>query len=185
MLDCAAELAPSHVGQALREADPIGEVARHRLPSNRWRRYDQLDRIPDGLIVIGDAICSFNPVYGQGITIASLEALVLRDCLNEGQRNLAQRYFAATAKQIRVAWEMATTSDLALPEVEGTRTLSTRLTNLYTEGVLTAAEVDVVVAEQFWKVLNFVDPPGRLMQPALLARVAAANLRRLQSRFAA
>jgi hypothetical protein len=62
--------------------------------------------------------------------------------------------------------------------------LPTRLKNLYTERVL-AAEVDVAVAEQFWKVLNFVDPPSRPMQPAFLARVAAANLRRLQSRFAA
>jgi 2-polyprenyl-6-methoxyphenol hydroxylase-like FAD-dependent oxidoreductase len=76
---------------------------------------------PKGLLVVGDAICSFNPIYGQGMTVAALEALVLRECLRRGQRDLPQRFFRASAKQINAAWRTAVGSDLALPEVVGAR----------------------------------------------------------------
>jgi len=91
---------------------------------NRWRRYDKLRRLPDGLLVVGDANCSFNPIYGQGMTVAAMDALVLRDCLRGGAPDLSRRYFAAAAKGIGVAWQMAVGSDLALPEVESARPIS-------------------------------------------------------------
>jgi hypothetical protein len=117
------------------------------------------------------------------MTVASLEALALHKCLRGEHRDLAQRYFDTTAKQIQAAWDMATGSDLALPAVQGTRTFPIRLTTLLIDGILTAAEVDILVAEQFWKVINLIDPPTSLMHPALLLRVAASRLRRLQSRL--
>jgi 2-polyprenyl-6-methoxyphenol hydroxylase-like FAD-dependent oxidoreductase len=180
MCDFAEEFAPPHVLAALRSAEPIGEVARHRVPSSRWHRYDKMRRFPHGLLVTGDAICSFNPVYGQGMTVAALEALVLRDCLSCGTRNLAARFFLAAARPIRQAWQLAAGGDLALPEIQGARPLATRLFNRYVDRVLTAAEFDAAAFNQFSKVTALVDPSTRLLRPAMLWRAASANHRRRQ-----
>jgi 2-polyprenyl-6-methoxyphenol hydroxylase-like FAD-dependent oxidoreductase len=178
MLKFGEQLASASVLAALRDAELLEEPARYRVPSNRWRRYDKMRRIPDGLIVFGDAICSFNPIYGQGMTVASTEAIVLRDCLRRGDRDLPRRFFRATAKKIRVAWQMAAGSDLTLPEVVGPRPLSMRITNAYIDRVLTAAETDPVVAEQFLRVSGMIDPPAHLLRPSLMIRVARTNRRR-------
>jgi 2-polyprenyl-6-methoxyphenol hydroxylase-like FAD-dependent oxidoreductase len=182
MLDFVADVAPAHVLEVLKAAEPTGEVARHRTQSNRWRRYDKLRRLPTGLLVVGDAICSFNPTYGQGMTVAAIEALVLCDCLRDGGPDLSHRFFASTAKAIGVAWQMAVGSDLALPEVQATRPISVRLPNAYNDWVLSAAESDLHVAEQFWKVLNLVERPSRLLRPSVIARVIITSLRRLATR---
>jgi 2-polyprenyl-6-methoxyphenol hydroxylase-like FAD-dependent oxidoreductase len=169
---------PAHILAALRDAEPIGKVARHRVPSSQWRRYDKMQRFPKGLLVIGDAICSLNPVYGQGMTVAALEALALRGCLSTGTSDLASRFFRATAKPIRQAWQLAAGGDLALPEIGGEQPLATRLFNEYLDRVLTAAEFDTAVLNQFFKVTALIDPPTRLLRPAMLWRAASAGYRR-------
>jgi 2-polyprenyl-6-methoxyphenol hydroxylase-like FAD-dependent oxidoreductase len=177
MLEEVAELAPPHVVEALRCAEPVGEAVRFHTPSNRWRRYDKLRRFPKGLVVTGDAICSFNPIYGQGMTVATLDALALRDALASGHNDLARRFFAEAAKATQVAWNMAVGSDLALPEVSGKSTLAMRSFNLYTDRVLTCAETNPYVAEHFWTVMNLVKPPTQLLHPAVLLPVAASLVR--------
>jgi 2-polyprenyl-6-methoxyphenol hydroxylase-like FAD-dependent oxidoreductase len=178
MLEFAADFAPAHVLEAIRTAEPLGEVVHYGVPSNRWRRYDKMRRTPDGLLVVGDAVCSFNPIYGQGMTVAALEATVLRDCLRRGDRGLPRRFFRASARKVRVAWQTAVGSDLKLPEVVGPRPVSMRITNAFLERVLTAVEVDPVVAGQFMRVTAMVDPPARLLRPSILLRVVLANRRR-------
>ncbi|VEG45947.1 2-polyprenyl-6-methoxyphenol hydroxylase-like oxidoreductase [Mycolicibacterium flavescens] len=168
MLDFVDDFVPPDVLAALADAEPLGPVVNYRVPSNRWRRYDKMRRLPDGLLVLGDAVCSFNPIYGQGMTVAAVEATVLRDCLRRGDRNLARRFFRSSAKTIRIAWQTAVGSDLALPEVEGTVPLSIRLSNAYLERVLTACETDAAVTLRFLRVLGMVDPPAKLFSPAFM-----------------
>src|SRR5262249_52270933 len=148
---------------ALREAEPLEEVARHRTPSSQWRRYDKMQRFPAGLLVFGDAVCSFNPVYGQGMTVAALQAQCLRQCLGQGTGVLAQRFFSAGAKPIKVAWQLSAGGDLNLPGVDGPRPLSVRVVNKYVERIQRTAEADAVVTEQFLRVTGLVDPPSRLL----------------------
>lgn len=173
---------PPEVLAALQCAEPLGEVAKYRTPSSRWRRYDKMRRFPDGLLVLGDAICSFNPIYGQGMTVAALEAVALDRCLRSGQDNLAPRFFRAAAKSIGVAWQLAVGGDLALPEIEGARPLSMRLTNIYVDRVQTAAETNLAVAAQFLKVAGFSAPPASLFAPSIVFRVATANWQRRRAR---
>jgi 2-polyprenyl-6-methoxyphenol hydroxylase-like FAD-dependent oxidoreductase len=172
---------PPHVVAALRAGEPIGPVAQYRFPSSRWRRYDKLRRLPEGLLVIGDAVCSFNPIYGQGMTVAAVEALVLRDCLSRGANSLSRRFFRAAAKPIGQAWQLAVGGDLSLPEINGTPPLATRLLNGYVDRVMTAAEYDIAAFEQFVKVAWLVDAPAKLLRPSMIRRSLAS--RRRQPRY--
>lgn len=172
MLAFAEGFAPEHMLAAIRTGEPLAEVCRFRYPESRWRRYDKMRRFPDGLVVLGDAICSFNPVYGQGMTVAALEALALRECLHQGSSDLARRYFRAAAKPIGVAWQFAVGGDLSLPEVDGSRPLALRLTNKYVSRLQTIAETEHAVAEQFFRVIGLLDPPATLLHPRMLLRAA-------------
>lgn len=182
MIASIEAFAPAHIVAALRRGQPVGEVTRHRMPSSQWRRYDKLSRFPDGLLVTGDAISSFNPVYGQGMTVAALDALALRQTLRGGTRDLARRYFRTAAKSIAVAWRMAAENDLSFPGVTGKRSLRTRLANRCTDWVLTACESDQLVAERFFRVTNLYDPPSRLARPSFVLGVMKANLHRSPER---
>ena len=182
MLVIANRRAPEHIRAALAHAEPVGEIARFRTPSSRWRRYDRLVRSPHGFVVTGDAVCSFNPVYGQGMSVAALDAIALRRCLRGGEQDLPARFFRASAKTTAVAWRNAISADLSLPEVAGKRSLGMRLNNVFTDRVLTAVETDRVVAGQFFRVIGMLDAPARLMRPSMLSRILRANLSRSADR---
>jgi hypothetical protein len=177
MLSFAEEYCPAHLIAAIVAAEPIGDVAHHHMPSSQWRRYDKMSRLPDGLLVCGDAICSFNPIYGQGMTVAALEAVALRACLRRGDSDLPRRYFRASAKPIGVAWQMVASLDLAFPAVAGRRSRWLRVATRLLDWALTACESDLVVAVRFFKVNSLIYSPIRLLHPAFVYRVAAVNLR--------
>lgn len=178
MIAFAEEFTPARIISALRDAEPLSEVRTHRFPASQWRRYDKMRRLPDGLIVLGDALCSFNPIYGQGMTVAALEAVALRECLRRGSRNLPRRFFRASAKPVRVAWQLAAGSDLALPEIEAPCPPPIRIVNAYIDRYLAAAERDIGLTEQFLRVSGLVDPPAKLFRPSIMMRVAVGNRRR-------
>ncbi len=180
MLSFAADYVPAHLLAAVRAGEPLGPVVQHRMPCSQWRRYDKMRRLPDGLLACGDAICSFNPIYGQGMSVAALDAVALRDSLRRGVADLPRRYFRAAAKAIGVAWQTGATSDLAFPQVEGRRTPSMRVTNRLVDSILAACESDNGVTTQFFRVTGLLDAPPRLLHPAFLYRVARVNLQRRQ-----
>jgi 2-polyprenyl-6-methoxyphenol hydroxylase-like FAD-dependent oxidoreductase len=178
MLEYAGTFVPPQAMAALEAATPLAPPTQYRYPSSRWYRYDRAQRLPDGLLVVGDAVCSFNPIYAQGMTVAALEALALQDCLAKGTADLPRRFFRASAKPIRQAWQLAVGGDLSLPEIEGSPPLATRLMNPYIDRILTAAEYDISVLEQFIRVAWLVDSPAKLMRPAMIARAITAKRRR-------
>jgi 2-polyprenyl-6-methoxyphenol hydroxylase-like FAD-dependent oxidoreductase len=177
MLEFAAGVAPPDVMRAIRGAEPLGAVASHRFPANLRRRYDRLRRFPDGLLVTGDAICSFNPIYGQGMTVAALEAEALRRCLARGEARLTRRFFRSATRIVDHAWKMAVGADLALPEVKGHRPAEVRAINAYLARLQRVATHDGVVAEAFMRTIGMLEPPHHVLRPAIALRVLRGGRR--------
>ena len=171
-------IAPPDVLAAIRDAEPLDDIIAYRFPVNLRRRYERLRRFPAGLLVFGDALCSTNPAYGLGMSVAALQAAALRDSLAGGDRDLARRFFRAAARPVDMAWRLTVGSDLALPQVQGPRPLPVRVINTYVNRVLTAAERDPGVAERFLGVAALQDPATRLFRPSTALRVALGSLRR-------
>jgi 2-polyprenyl-6-methoxyphenol hydroxylase-like FAD-dependent oxidoreductase len=155
----------------IRHAEPLDEPRRFRVPASVRRRYERLAARPDGYLAIADALCAFNPVYAQGMSVAAIEALALRDCLRESRDDLPRRFYARAAGLISVPWDMAAGGDLAVPTTAGKRTLKIRFLNAYVARVLRAAETDPRVSLAFHRTANLLSPPRRLFAPRMLARV--------------
>jgi 2-polyprenyl-6-methoxyphenol hydroxylase-like FAD-dependent oxidoreductase len=178
MIDCVAQFAPPSLTEALHAAESVGEVSAQHYPTSIWRRYDKMRHFPAGLLVCGDAICSLNPVYGQGMTMAAVEAVALRSCLaHHDDPDLSRRFFHATAKQIAPVWWANWVNDFAVAPVTGWRSVPQRLLNWNMDKLMGAAESDIAVAEAMIRLLHMQDPPTRMLRPSMLARVVAANRR--------
>jgi 2-polyprenyl-6-methoxyphenol hydroxylase-like FAD-dependent oxidoreductase len=171
LAEYAAEAAPADLRDLLREAEPLDDPVTQRFPSDVRRRYDLLESIPDGLVVTGDAVCSFNPTYGQGMTVAAAEAVALRDCLAEGSEDIGRRHLAAAAPVVDHAWRMSTISDLDIPHVRGTRTDETRELAGYMRLVQAKAEVDPAVAGTLAGIMSMKAPFAAITSPAIRERV--------------
>ncbi len=162
---------------ALIDATPLDGGARFGYPFDVRVRYERVERFPAGLLVIGDAVCSLNPTYGQGMTVAALQAVALRRMLARGVHPEAGGYFHEIAKVIDPAWDAALSNDLANPGVVGRRTLRMRLVNTYVAQFHAAAAADAELARAFVRVNGFLDPPQTLLRPDRMARVLATSIR--------
>lgn len=176
ILEYTRNMNPPVIYQVIKDAEPLGEPTTYRIPSNLRRRYERQARFPEGYLVLGDALCSFNPVYTQGMSVAAMESAALDDCLRQGEVQLAARFFKQVAEIVNVAWSLAAESDLRLPEVEGQRGLMLRFTNWYMKKLNQAAEHDAAVSVAFLKVLNLVAVPESLLHPRIVWRVLRGNL---------
>lgn len=160
----------------VRDAEPIGEAAITRFPASVWRRYDKLGRFPQGYLVFGDAISSFNPRYGQGMSVAALQAVELDGALAESSKHLAPRFLARAAKVIEIPWTIAASNDLRMKEARGKRTARSSVINWYIAHLQRAAHRDPELARAFHQVANLMAAPPSLMHPSVALRVLRGNL---------
>ncbi|GAA5061572.1 FAD-dependent oxidoreductase [Nocardia callitridis] len=168
----AETISSRDIHEIISTATPLGAAVPHRFRSPVWRRFDRLPTVPQGFLAIGDALCHFNPLYAQGMTVAAQQTLVLRSCLRAGDTgDLPERFYSAVAPVIDVAWRLSTGSDLANPAVVGPRDLRTRLTNRYVARAQRAAHYHPSVARAFLRVANLVDPPAALLAPSTAWRI--------------
>jgi 2-polyprenyl-6-methoxyphenol hydroxylase-like FAD-dependent oxidoreductase len=91
-LEFARSLPRLEIYQVIREAETLSPLMPYLFGTNLRRHYAELDRFPQGFLVYGDALCSFNPVYGQGMTVAIMESFALRQCLAAGTDDIARRF---------------------------------------------------------------------------------------------
>ncbi|MGW4125403.1 NAD(P)/FAD-dependent oxidoreductase [Nocardia sp. NPDC004711] len=169
----AASLDAPDIHEIITAAEPLDEAVPYRFRFSVRRRFDRLPAAPAGLVVLGDAQCAFNPLYAQGMTVAALQAVALRACLDGGLSfaELPARFYAAATEAAATAWQLAATSDLRHPRVAGRRGLRTRLTNAYVAQAHRAAHRDPLVARTFMRVAHLVEPPAALTQPVLAGRI--------------
>jgi flavin-dependent dehydrogenase len=172
----AASLPAADIAAALAGAEPLDDPVSFRFPASERRRYERLAAFPSGLLVIGDAVCSFNPIYGQGMTVAATEAMTLRRLLTSDAVPGARRYFRAIATAIDVAWDIAVGSDLAFPQVPGKRSAKVRLVNAYLPRLHAAAAHDEALATALVRVIGLKDRPAGLLRPDRMARVLRGTL---------
>ncbi len=175
MAERARRIGNAEIASLAERGEMIGEPMRYAFPHSQRRRYERLRRFPAGLLVMGDAMASFNPIYGQGMTVAACEALALRAALGDGIDGLAGRFFRAAAKVVDSPWQIAVGGDLALPAVQGARPLPVRVVNAYLARVHRAAVHDVDVAGAFVKVVHMLERPETLFAPRVLWRVWRAG----------
>ncbi|WP_029583924.1 NAD(P)/FAD-dependent oxidoreductase [Bradyrhizobium sp. URHD0069] len=171
----ARSLQKPEIFDVVRVAEPLCPLMPYQFTANLRRHYEELHRFPAGFLVFGDALCSFNPVYGQGMTVACVESLALRECLAEGTQDIAGRFFRAASRLIDIPWQIAVGSDLQHPRVEGKRTTQVRFINWYIAKLYRAAQDDAVLASRFLEVANLMRQPTALLDPQIAFRVWRRN----------
>lgn len=167
----AKTLAAPEIYEAIVNAEPLDDPALYRFPTTMWRRYDKFTSWPDGFLVMGDAVCTPNPVYAQAQTLASLEALALGRHLEDGTPPEPLAFQRDVAAVIKPAWEMTTAVDLSFPGVKGRRTWLIRLQHAYMRRLQEAATRDSSVTGAFMRTAGLMERPEALMRPSLIWRV--------------
>jgi 2-polyprenyl-6-methoxyphenol hydroxylase-like FAD-dependent oxidoreductase len=159
----------------IRNAEPVSEAFTMRFPTSVRRRYEELKQLPEGLLVFGDAICSFNPAYGQGISVASLQSAALQRELSIGISGIAARFYKTASKLIDIPWQIAVGSDLKMPQAKGKRTATGRFLAWYIAKLHKLGQRDATASIAFLRVAQLLDEPSALLRPKLVLRVLTAG----------
>lgn len=172
LLDFAASLPTQEPRRLLEEHEPVTPgIARYRFPSSTRHRYDQLDRHAPGVLALGDAVASFNPIYGQGMTIAAFEALALHRTLAEGTTELGARFHRRARAIVEEAWRISAGSDFQFPQTEGPEPPGARVVNRYIARLHRRAHRDGRLSDAFNRVAALEAPATSLFRPATAWRV--------------
>jgi 2-polyprenyl-6-methoxyphenol hydroxylase-like FAD-dependent oxidoreductase len=170
----AGDLPFPAVADLMKRTEPLSGVVVQRFPTSRRRLFERLRRPAAGYVAVGDAVCSFNPVYGQGMTCAVHQALALGRALDRHRTvtsRLSRDYYRAAAGALAVPWRFAVGADFAYPETTGPRPRSIGPLNAYVRRLQRVARDDPAVRRTFTAVQHLVAPPSVLFTPPMVARV--------------
>jgi 2-polyprenyl-6-methoxyphenol hydroxylase-like FAD-dependent oxidoreductase len=174
-----ASLPSPAIAQLIDRCERLSEIAAYRFASSLRRHYEKAS-LPAGLVTLGDAACSFDPIYGQGMSSAALQAAVLGDVAKAAgvlSPELPRRFHRKAARVIEAPWRIAVGGDFGHPATVGPKPAGTDQLNGYIRLVVRAAHVSVPVARAVNRVLQLADPPTALLRPWTVARVLSASRR--------
>jgi 2-polyprenyl-6-methoxyphenol hydroxylase-like FAD-dependent oxidoreductase len=180
----AKSLPSPKLHELIKDAERIADITHHRFPTSIWRHYERLRTFPEGFLILGDAICSFNPVYGQGMSSAALQAQALRHALggraaqSRGIDGLAADFFPQAAAAISSPWTLAANFDFAYPQTRGERPPGMAAGAAYFAVLDSLQAEDINVQRLITEVFQLTRPISALSEEPLLSRV----LTRLQGR---
>lgn len=172
----------------VKDLEPLGAASEYRYAHYLRRHYERLQRFPAGLVVLGDALCSFNPVYGQGMTVAAREAELLDRCLQQcstgaaALENLAPTFFRGAARIVDAAWDGVTVEDFKYPQTRGQRPRGYGLARWMNDRFFALSGIDPEFAVAFNRVLHLAAEPQSLLKPRWLLK-AMLNGRRQAGDF--
>lgn len=168
------------IADAIADAEPVSPIRGHRGTVNRLLRFEKMRRRPEGLVVLGDAACAFNPIYGQGMSAAAIAADTLGSCLRQRTRGraddragLAVAFQRALARAMAAPWMLSTGEDLRFPTTTGARAgAALHAQHRYMDRVVAAATRDPAVADVYVRVLGMLQAPTAVFSPRVLAAAA-------------
>jgi len=173
-LDFVKSLRTSTIYDAVKDARPTADIVRFRLPASSRRHFERLESFPAGLLTMGDAVCRFNPVFGQGMSVAAREAVILDRLLQDDVPavRLAKEFFAAIQPTIETPWGVAQ-NDFVYPATRGVRPADFGQRMQYNRALIKLAAEDPEVHKLLNEVSQLLKPNSALREPALAARVMA------------
>jgi 2-polyprenyl-6-methoxyphenol hydroxylase-like FAD-dependent oxidoreductase len=173
----AQQLRTPTIYDAIKRAQCVGEVARFGFPASVWRHFERIEPFPRGLLPVADAICRFNPVYGQGMSVAAQEAVLLHQLLrrqaeaSEPLAGLARAFFAGACALIETPWALAAVPDFAFPETTGQRPPDFERTREFRAALTRLAARDPDIHKLMAEVQALLKPRAVLQDPDLVGRV--------------
>src|SRR4029453_18548083 len=175
----ARQLRTPTIYNAIKKAEQLGRIARFGFPASAWRHFERVEEFPRGLLPFGDSICRFNPVHGQGMSVAAQEARLLHGLLqrraNDGDTlvGLTSAFLSEATQLIESPWALAAMPDLADPKTEGERPEDLQEGLAFSEALNHLAAEDPAVPKLLVEVLHLLKPQSVLREPELVERVKA------------
>jgi flavin-dependent dehydrogenase len=179
-IEFTASLPDPTFHRTLQQAEFLAPVSRLIYPANRLRHYERMgEALPAGFVPVGDALCSFNPTYGQGMSSSALQARTLAETLaarrpGDDLRTLVQRHLDQAAQVVRLPWRQANYNDFLYPTTVGDRSMFSDEEMAYRTQVAIAALKDDFVRDMSASVQHLLVPFERLLEDDVRERVAAA-----------
>ncbi len=172
--DFAENLSISNVTGFLNKAEAISDIKTYKIPYQVRRRFDLVNNLPERLLVVGDAHCRFDPVFGQGVSVAAMEARQLQ-LLLQGRKQLdktfTQQFYKKAATIIETPWDMTTTEISRHPQLKRELTIKQKVQLWYTKQIyqLSASDSDIYI--RLVRVMNLIRSPLHLFHPKVLLAV--------------
>ena len=184
-LEFARSLRSPDLYHTIRDLEPLSSIRGYRGTENRRQHFETIRNWPDGLVVIGDAVCSFNPVYGQGMTTAALEAAALSRLLSEASdpTTVGRAFQRQVARILRSPWTLAISADLRFSSVGVRPGFVTRIMHAYVDRVLRLGTVDPRARRHFLEVQGMMREVSAILRPGMLWQVVRTQIMPLQTKW--
>jgi 2-polyprenyl-6-methoxyphenol hydroxylase-like FAD-dependent oxidoreductase len=187
-MEFARNLPRTEIFSYINEARPISDIRIHQIPSSCWRHYDALPSFPENLINLGDSVCAFNPIYGQGMTVAAKGVSLLDKLLNEfahaspgNLKGFSNQYRKSLPSVIKLPWFLATVLDLKYPQAKGRRPVGHGFLSWYVGKLFELSSLNVKVYHEFLKVLHLKEGIWTILKPGVSLRVLTYGFKSLFS----
>lgn len=178
-LEFASQLRTQTVYNAIKGATRCAPITRYAFKASRWRHFEKLEKFPAGLIPFGDTICRFNPIYGQGMSVAAKEACLLRDLLaasvtdGNGTDSVPAEFLAQAQPIIDAPWATAVIPDFLDPLTEGERPADLENALKFGAALRRLAFRDAEIHKLMMEVQHLLKPRSVLREPEIVERVKA------------